>query len=160
GHAVIAIDRDAYKVETVLAGRAPFYEPGLDELVKEAVTAGRLSATTSVAEAVANADVAFLCVGTPSERNGNLSLEQIGRVAAEIAPHLAGRVRKLIVACRSTVFPGTCEGVILPALGGNDHAVVVSNPEFLREGTAIKDFFEPSLVVVGGDEPSRRQVAE
>ena len=112
------------------------------------VAAGRLSATASLTDAIKNADIALICVGTPSEKSGNLGLDQLRRVVAEIAQNLPGRNKPLIVAVRSTVFPGTCEEIVIPALGGK--AQVVSNPEFLREGVAVKDFMEPSLVVVGG----------
>jgi GDP-mannose 6-dehydrogenase len=132
----------------VLNGRAPFYEPGLEELVRENVAAGRLSATTALTDALMEADIALICVGTPSEKNGNLGLEQLRRVIGEIAGTLERRRKPLIVAIRSTVFPGTCEEAVIPQLGSN--AEVVSNPEFLREGVAVRDFMEPSLLVVGG----------
>jgi GDP-mannose 6-dehydrogenase len=148
GHTVTGVDRDDYKVNSVLAGTAPFFEPGLPDLVRENVAAGRLSATRSLAQGIENADIALICVGTPSEKSGNLGLDQLRRVVAEIAQLLPGRNRPLIVAVRSTVFPGTCEEIVIPALGRA--AQVVSNPEFLREGVAVKDFMEPSLVVVGG----------
>jgi GDP-mannose 6-dehydrogenase len=150
GHSVIGVDRDVHKVENVLGGHAPFYEPGLEELVRENVAAQRLSASTSAREGIENADVALICVGTPSERNGNLGLGQLRRVIDEIAELLPGRQQPLVVAIRSTVFPGTCEELVLPALAGHPSVAVVSNPEFLREGIAVKDFMEPSLVVVGG----------
>ncbi len=142
GHRVTGVDRDAFKVESVLAGRAPFYEPGLEELVRRNVASGQLSASTSLADALAEADIALICVGTPSERNGNLGLAQLQRVCAEIGESIRGRTRPLIVAVRSTVFP---------ALGDAPCAAIVSNPEFLREGAAVRDFVEPSLIVVGGD---------
>jgi GDP-mannose 6-dehydrogenase len=148
GHAVTGVDRDDHKVSSVLGGVAPFFEPGLPEMVKANVAAGRLRATTSLTDAIKDADIALICVGTPSEKSGNLGLDQLRRVVAEIAKNLPGRSKPLIVAVRSTVFPGTCEEIVIPALGG--HAQVVSNPEFLREGVAVKDFMEPSLVVVGG----------
>ncbi len=157
GHRVAGVDKDAFKVNSVLEGRAPFFEPGLEELVSESLRAGRLSASTDLPEALENADIALLCVGTPSERNGNLSVEQLRRVSAEIGRAMAGRRRPLIVAVRSTVFPGTCDEVVAPLVAG---ATVVSNPEFLREGGAVKDFMEPSLVVVGGSDPEAvRRVA-
>ncbi len=160
GHRVTGIDRDEFKVRRVSDGQAPFYEPGLDELVRETAAGGRLRATTSVAEGLRDADIALICVGTPSERNGNLGLEQLRRVTAEIAVSLAGRTRPLVVAVRSTVFPGTCEEVVKPALAGRAQVSVVSNPEFLREGIAVADFMEPSLVVVGGDDAAAvRRVA-
>jgi GDP-mannose 6-dehydrogenase len=151
GHTVCGVDRDPFKVDSIRAGKAPFYEPGLEDLIARGVQAQRFSATTSIAESIADADVAILCVGTPSERNGNLGLGQMRRACEEIASVLPERKRRLIVAIRSTVFPGTCRDVILPALGGADVALV-ANPEFLREGTAVKDFMEPTLVVVGGDD--------
>ena len=160
GHSVIGVDRDQFKVDTVLAGRAPFFEPGLEELVRAAVTAGRLSASVSLADALAAADIALVCVGTPSEKNGNLALDQLRRVAGQIAELLPGRAKPLVVAIRSTVYPGTCEDVVLAALGHSHMVSVVSNPEFLREGAAVKDFMEPALLVVGGsDEASAQLVA-
>jgi GDP-mannose 6-dehydrogenase len=160
GHRVIGVDRDSFKVESVVAGRAPFFEPGLQKLVLDAVNAGRLSASVALADALKDADVALICVGTPSEKNGNLGLEQLRRVAGEIAEALPGRTKPLVVAVRSTVYPGTCEEVVMPAMGGSRMVSVVSNPEFLREGAAVRDFMEPSLLVVGGsDDTAVRRVA-
>jgi GDP-mannose 6-dehydrogenase len=150
GHQVTGVDRDEYKVKSVLSGNAPFYEPGLEEIVKETVAAGLLHASTSLEEGLAEADVALICVGTPSEANGNLGLGQLRRVAEDIAKLLPGRTKKLIITVRSTVFPGTCEDVVMSSLGHSPLAPVVSNPEFLREGSAVRDFLEPSLLVVGG----------
>jgi GDP-mannose 6-dehydrogenase len=151
GHRVLGIDRDKYKVDQVTAGRAPFYEPGLENLVREGVNSGRLSASTS-ADEIADADIALICVGTPSEKNGNLGLGQLRRAIEEIAAEIPRRLKPLVVAIRSTVFPGTCEELALPAFRDFPLVQVVSNPEFLREGSAVKDFLEPSLVVVGGDD--------
>ena len=160
GHAVCGVDRDEHKVASVLRGEAPFYEPGLEAMVRENAASGRLTATTSTAEAIRDADVALICVGTPSERNGNLSLDQLRRATQDIADASAGRTRPLVVAVRSTVFPGTCEQVVIPALAGLDQISVVANPEFLREGVAVKDFMEAALVVVGGNDPAAvRRVA-
>lgn len=157
GFRVTGIDPDEHKVQNVLNGRAPFYEPGLEDLVRDNVAAGRLSATTVLAEGIQDADVALICVGTPSEKNGNLGLNQLRRVIADIAQVSTGRTKPLIVAIRSTVFPGTCEDVVIPEFKNNPVITVVSNPEFLREGTAVKDFVEPSLVVVGGSDPDAVQ---
>lgn len=160
GHRVLGIDRDQHKVDNVLNGRAPFFEPGLDELVRENTAAGRLSAASS-ADGIADADIALLCVGTPSEKNGNLGLGQLRRAIEEIAAGVSNRSKPLTIAIRSTVFPGTCEEVVLPAFAGHSNVAVVSNPEFLREGSAVKDFVEPSLVVVGGSDPRAvRRVAD
>jgi GDP-mannose 6-dehydrogenase len=150
GHRVVGVDRDQFKVDTVRAGSAPFFEPGLEELVRDSVKAGRLTASVSLSEALANADVALICVGTPSEKNGNLGLDQLRRVSQEIAESLPSRNKPLVVAVRSTVYPGTCEDVVMPQMGGSPWVSVVSNPEFLREGAAVRDFMEPSLLVIGG----------
>src|SRR6185503_20367469 len=116
GHTVIGVDRDSSKVNNITEGRAPFYEPGLEPLVESGVRTGRLRAICSAGEALRDADVVMVCVGTPSERNGNLGLDQLKRAVEEIAASLAGRNKPLTVAIRSTVFPGTCEEVVIPAL--------------------------------------------
>src|SRR5581483_4647360 len=142
----------------VLRGDAPFYEPGLSEHIRQNVAAGRLSATADMNEALAASDMALICVGTPSEKNGNLGLDQLRRVVAQIADHTHTRAMPLVVAVRSTVFPGTCEEVVMPAFAAAMASVsVVSNPEFLREGIAVKDFVEPSLIVVGGNDENAVQ---
>ena len=154
GHTVIGVDRDGSKVKNIQEGRAPFYEPGLEPLVASGVRSGCLRATTSASEVLGDADIVMACVGTPSERNGNLGLDQLRRAVEEIAASLEGRSKPLTLAIRSTVFPGTCEDVVIPALARFPKVSVVSNPEFLREGSAVKDFREPSLVVVGGSDPA------
>jgi GDP-mannose 6-dehydrogenase len=160
GHQVFGVDRDEFKVRSVLSGEAPFYEPGLAELVRRGRESGRLSASSQLAEVLPSCGIALICVGTPSERNGNLDLQYLMRVSDEIGAVLEGRSEPLIVAVRSTVFPGTCEQVVMPRMRAGA-AAVVSNPEFLREGTAIQDFRKPALLVVGGDEEwAVRRVAE
>lgn len=153
GHRVIGVDRDENKIQSILNARAPFYEPGLEPLVAANVQAGRLKATSSVAAALETSDVCLICVGTPSERNGNLGLDQLRRVVEEITSHLGARSKPLVIAIRSTVFPGTCEQVVGPLVKDFPFVSVVSNPEFLREGCAVKDFREPSLIVLGGANP-------
>jgi GDP-mannose 6-dehydrogenase len=159
GHKVIGVDRDEFKVRQILAGAAPFYEPGLTEIVRETVRAGSLSAATSLAGALAEAEIVLISVGTPSAKNGNLSLEQLRRVVGEIGDALAVNPRPVTIAVRSTVYPGTCEEVVLAPLARYGVAVV-ANPEFLREGIAVEDFQVPSLLVVGGsDAEAVRRVA-
>jgi GDP-mannose 6-dehydrogenase len=161
GHRVYGVDKDETKVHSIVAAKAPFYEPGLEDAIREAVSRGLLSASTELGPALAECDIALICVGTPSARNGNLSTEQLERVLGEIRRRLPGRRRRLIVAIRSTVFPGTTEELTGPLLQENAAVSAVSNPEFLREGTAVRDFMEPSLVVAGGaDERAVRQVAD
>jgi GDP-mannose 6-dehydrogenase len=150
GHRVFGVDPDEHKVREIQNGRAPFYEPGLEDLVRKNVDAGRLSVSTSPGT-VAWADIALVCVGTPSEKNGNLGLRQLRGAVAEIAEHLPSG-KPLIVAIRSTVFPGTCEELVLPAFADQRMVRVVCHPEFLREGSAVHDFFQPPLLVVGGND--------
>jgi GDP-mannose 6-dehydrogenase len=152
GHHVRGVDRDLFKVQRFRAGQSPFFEPGLSELIERNVAAGRLRAFTSAEEALQGADVAMICVGTPSEKNGNLGLAQLRRVVAEIAGAGETLVERLVVAVRSTVFPGTCEEEVVRPLRQLPHVSVVCHPEFLREGAAVKDFLEPSLLVVGGED--------
>lgn len=152
GHKVCGVDRDEFKVRSILAGAAPFYEPGLAEIVRDTVAAGSLTASASLAEGLSNAETVLICVGTPSARNGSLDLEQLRRVVEEIGALLASNPRPLTIAVRSTVYPGTCEEVVLRPLARYKGLAVVSNPEFLREGCAVTDFMEPSLVVVGGSD--------
>jgi GDP-mannose 6-dehydrogenase len=154
GHHVVGVDVDERKVRAVEQGEAPFYEPGLESLVLSNLGSGRLSATTCTADALRDTDLAFLCVGTPSASNGNLNLDPLRRVAADIAGHLPQRTRPLTVVVRSTVFPGTCDEVVTPLSELGAQVSVVANPEFLREGSAVKDFMQPSLVVVGSHDPS------
>ncbi|MEQ1946248.1 MAG: nucleotide sugar dehydrogenase [Bryobacteraceae bacterium] len=149
GHIVVGVDPDLHKVEAVRESRSPFYEPGLDAIVTEAVSSGCLSASQALAPALAQSAVALICVGTPSGPDGNLSLTQLRHVASEIGELVKNRIEPLIVVIRSTVFPGTCE-MVAELIGCPEIVSVVSNPEFLREGSAVQDFRTPSLLVVGG----------
>jgi GDP-mannose 6-dehydrogenase len=157
GHDVFGVDRDLNKVEAVRKAQSPFFEAGLDQLIQKNVAAGRLNAGTLDAEALAAADVVMLCVGTPSQANGNIDLSHLRRVCDEISGLLRPRTKRLIVTVRSTVFPGTCESLLETVFARREDVEIVSNPEFLREGTAVRDFMEPSLLVVGGstDEAAR-----
>jgi GDP-mannose 6-dehydrogenase len=154
-HHVIGVDVNPDKVAAINAGRSPIVEPGLDDVLTRAVAAGRLSATTSPAEAVAGSDVSLVCVGTPSRRNGSLDLTYLERVCGQIGEQLRDKPGYHVVVVRSTVLPGTTHSVVIPALEresgkkyGEGFGVSV-NPEFLREGTALKDFQKPPLTLVG-----------
>jgi len=150
GHSVLGVDRDLNKVEAVRKAQSPFFEAGLDNLIQRNVTEGRLQTGTIDEKTLGAADVVMLCVGTPSQANGNIDLSHLRRVCGEISALLRPRTKRLIVAVRSTVFPGTCENLLETIFAHRDDVDIVSNPEFLREGTAVKDFMEPSLLVVGG----------
>jgi GDP-mannose 6-dehydrogenase len=155
GHQVTGVDVDEFKVRSVLEGRSPFYEPGLEPLIRETLASKRLTATTDAGRALAGSSIAMICVGTPSQKNGNQDLQYLERVARQIAGHLGSRREPLTVAIRSTVFPGTSEDVVMPALGSAAAVAAVSHPEFLREGQAVHDFMNPPLLVVGGSDPAR-----
>lgn len=155
GHQVVGVDVNSQKVETVGAGRSPIVEPGLDELVAEGVRSGRLVTTTSAREAVAASDVSLICVGTPSNGNGSLSLKYVENVCREIGDALRDKRGYHVVVMRSTVLPGTCRERLIPLIeeysgrDAGDGFGVAMNPEFLREGSAINDYFHPSQIVIG-----------
>lgn len=149
GHDVVGVERDPLKVDRINHREAPLYEPGLTDLIREGVDGGRLRATCSVRDGLRDADVALVCVGTPSDRDGNLDVRQLRRVTREIV-RCASATRPPVIAVRSTVFPGTCEEVVLPELRAADGMAVVAHPEFLREGEAVGDFLDPALLVAGG----------
>src|SRR5262245_20950249 len=155
GHTVVGVDVNADKVAAVNAGRSPIVEPGLDDLLAQGVAEGRLRATTDAAEAVRASEVSLLSVGTPSRRNGSLDLTYLERVSEQIGRALRETPDYHVVVVRSTVLPGTTHEMIIPALEresgkkyGEGFGVSV-NPEFLREGSAIKDFRKPPLTLVG-----------
>ena len=160
GHDVVGVDVNPLKVESVNAGHSPIVEPGLDELMSRGRASGRLRATTSTDEAVASTDVSLVCVGTPSRRNGSLDLTYLSRVCEEIGRALHGKEGYHVVVVRSTVLPGTTHDVVIPALEGHsgkrygEGFGVAVNPEFLREGTALRDFRQPPLTLVGHNHPA------
>ncbi|MEO1657800.1 MAG: UDP-glucose/GDP-mannose dehydrogenase family protein [Pseudomonadota bacterium] len=162
GHDVICVDKDAGKIERLLDGVMPIFEPGLDELVARNVEAGRLSFTTDIASAVPNVDAVFIAVGTPSRRgDGHADLSFVYAAAEEIANSIDGYT---VVVTKSTVPVGTgaeVENVIKktrPELVQGQDFSVASNPEFLREGAAIDDFKRPDRVVVGTEDEKAIEV--
>jgi GDP-mannose 6-dehydrogenase len=151
GHTVVGVDTNPVKTDLLNQGRAPVIEAGLGELIEQGVRAGRLRATTDGEEAVAATDLAFICVGTPSRGNGSLDLTYLHRVADDIGQAIRRRRSPITVVVRSTMLPGTTRQLLLPGLersAGRPVAVAVY-PEFLREGTAIRDYHEPPKAVVG-----------
>jgi GDP-mannose 6-dehydrogenase len=153
GHTVVGVDVNPDKVAQVAAGRSPISEPHLDALVAGAVASGALTATTDSAAACGTTEVSIVCVGTPSREDGGLELRYVERVCRELGGALARKSGRHTVLLRSTVLPGTTEEVAIPALSaGADRAdlIVAFHPEFLREGSAIRDYDVPARVVVGG----------
>ena len=158
GHEVTGVDVSATKVEIINAGKSPIVETGVGELIGEMVAAGRLAATTDAAAAVASTDLSLVCVGTPSHPNGSLDLTYVKRVCQQIGAALEGKRARHTIVMRSTMLPGTVETVVRPALevysgkqAGRDFGVCV-NPEFLREGTSLKDFYAPPFTLIGADD--------
>lgn len=159
GHKVLGVDVNAAKVEMLDSGRSPILEPSLDELVRETNSACRLHATINAAAAVARTEISFLCVGTPSLRNGKLDLGHIEPVCREIGEALKKKSSFHLVVLRSTVLPGTAENIVVPTLEkasgkrmGTDFGVCV-NPEFMCEGTAVADFLNPAITIIGASHP-------
>ena len=155
GHDVVGVDVVREKVDAVNSGRSPIVEPGLADLLARGVASGRLRATTSTEDAVRSTDLSLICVGTPSRKNGSLDLAYLTRVCSEIGEVLHDKAEYHVVVVRSTVLPGTTHGTVIPTLEaasgkkyGEGFGVSV-NPEFLREGTAIRDFTHPPLTLVG-----------
>jgi UDPglucose 6-dehydrogenase len=165
GHDVICVDIDEEKIRMLEKGKVPIYEPGLDTLIKKNVKAGRLAFTTHLDDAVEKSAAIFIAVGTPPKPNGDADLSYIENVARGIA---AAAKKPKIVVEKSTVPVQTCERIIqvLDCNDGDGNGkcikhIVVSNPEFLREGSAVKDFLEPDRVVIGTDsEEARRAMKE
>jgi GDP-mannose 6-dehydrogenase len=158
GHQVIGVDINPDKVAMVNGGTSPLVEPGLCELLADVTVAGRLRATTSTSEGVAGSDLALICVGTPSRDNGQLDVDAIRRVAESIGYQLRQHSRPYTVILRSTVLPGTTESVLVPVLRGTGSSAlpdltVAVNPEFMREGSSLRDFAQPPLTLVGSDSP-------
>src|SRR5258707_1896537 len=155
GHSCIGVDTNPSKVEQLDEGRSPIVEPGMKELVEQAHRAAQLRATTDSNAAVTQTDISFLCVGTPSLRSGKLDLGHVEPVCRQIGNVLKNKRAFHLVVLRSTVLPGTAESIVIPALEqtsgkrlGEGFGVCV-NPEFMREGTAIADFMEPSMTIIG-----------
>ena len=167
GHRIIGVDVSAVKVETINAGRSPIVEHGLDELMREGVESGCIQATSDAMRAVEETDISLVCVGTPSRPNGSLDLTAVGRVAESIAMALARKDRYHVLVVRSTMLPGSTDERIIPVLEefsnrrlGDDFGVAY-NPEFLREGSSIRDFHEPPYTIIGGsDDRALDAVAE
>jgi GDP-mannose 6-dehydrogenase len=159
GHKVLGIDVATKKVELMAAGKTPIFEPGIQEMITESHALGRLTATTDINEAVLGSEISFICVGTPSQPNGKLDLKGIQHVCEQIGASLKHKDAFHVVVTRSTILPGTTADFITPALeaasgkkAGKDFGVA-TNPEFLREGSAIKDFLNPPMTVLGVNDP-------
>jgi GDP-mannose 6-dehydrogenase len=161
GNTVIGVDPNATKVDMLKSGKSPIVEAGLEDLIREAKQKGLLTATTDPKEAVLNSDISFISVGTPSMRNGRLELAHVEAVCKEIGEALRSKSSFHWIVLRSTALPGTTESLVIPTIEkasgkqeGRDFGVCF-NPEFLREGTAVADFNQPPMTVLGTNSPAK-----
>ena len=155
GHEIVGVDVSAEKVAMLARGQSPIVEEEIDRLITDGVTGGRLRATADIADAVASTDVSFISVGTPSGPDGSVSMRAVDEVVASIGRELRGKAGPHTVVMRSTVPPGTAEDRVIPALeqaSGKRHGEgfhYYSNPEFLREGSSVRDFHHPPYTMIG-----------
>ncbi|MCP5365482.1 MAG: UDP-glucose/GDP-mannose dehydrogenase family protein [Hyphomicrobiales bacterium] len=167
GHEVIGVDVNPTKVDLINKATVPVIEAGLDDMIKACVADGRLRATTDARDAIKNSDLTLVCVGTPSQRSGGLDLNYVDRVCEEVGAAINGKNGEHIVVIRSTILPGTMASVVQPAVERmarrriGDGIGLCHNPEFLREGTAVRDYYEPPKIVIGAnDRRTSEQVAK
>jgi GDP-mannose 6-dehydrogenase len=159
GHRVVGVDPEPGKVDLINAGRSPIVEAEIEDLIREAVATGTLRATREVRAAVMESEVSLICVGTPSKAGGELDLIFVRRVCTEIGSVLREKAGRHVVAVRSTVLPGTIEEVVVPALEEASQKKcgpgfgVAMNPEFMRESSAVRDFYQPPKTVIGALDP-------
>ncbi|PTU74215.1 nucleotide sugar dehydrogenase [Pseudomonas mangrovi] len=155
GHDIVGVDVAQTKIDLISAGKSPIVEPGLEALLGAGVSSGRIRGTTDVAEAIEQTDLSFICVGTPSRKNGDLDLSYVESVCRQIGAQLRHKSSRHTIVIRSTILPGTIRKLVIPCLeetsgkrAGVDFGVA-TNPEFLRESTAIKDYDFPAMTVIG-----------
>ncbi len=163
GHDVTGVDLVESKVRLLNEGQATIVEEGIAELVHRVHAAGRLRATMSISDAVNTTSISLICVGTPTSPNGSINLAHVERVCAEIGAAIRDKAERHTVVIRSTVLPGTTREIVIPALergsgkkAGRDFGVSM-NPEFLREGTSIRDFNAPPFTIIGADDEQTGQ---
>lgn len=166
GHRVVGVDVNRGKIDAINSGHATVGEPGLSELVNKVHAQGLLQAVSDSAHAIHNSNISLICVGTPSNHNGSLKLSYIDKVCRGIGAALATKDDYHVVVVRSTVLPQTVHNHVIPALeessgkvAGDDFGVCM-NPEFLREGSAIADYDQPSLIVIGELDPRSGEMVE
>lgn len=158
GHEVIGVDVQQEKVDLINRGLATIVEKDIDVIIKQQFEQNHIRATLDYNDAISNSELSIICVGTPSSATGHLNLSYIYRTAEQIGEVLKNKEAFHVVVIRSTVLPGTNKkiGNIIEAFSGkkrNESFAIISNPEFLREGTAVKDYYHPAVTVIGGDNP-------
>lgn len=150
-YSVIGVDINKLKVQMINDKKSPIIEPGLELFIKDSIEKNKFRASVDIEDAILNSDISFICVGTPSKENGNIDLKAVIRVIKDIGKVLLKKKKYHLIVIRSTVLPGTIGKIIIPTLVkiskksiGKDIGICM-NPEFLREGTSIKDFYDPHL---------------
>lgn len=155
GHEIVGVDPVRTKVDLINSGKSPIIEVDIEEIISEAVKTGRLRATSDTAQAIADTELSFVCVGTPSQINGNLDLTHVRHVCEQVGQALKNKTGRHTVVIRSTILPGTMRQLVIPVLEENSGKKagidfgVCNNPEFLREGSAVADFSAPCKTVIG-----------
>ena len=158
GHQVIGVDVNPTKVDIINGGNSPIIEAGINELIANVVAGGRLSATTDSTRAISESALSLVCVGTPSNQNGSLHLRHIEQVCTEIGSALKTKNERHVVVIRSTMLPGTIQNIVIPILektSGKKAVIdfgICINPEFLREGSSLKDYHAPPFTLIGADD--------
>jgi len=164
GHQIVFVGRDIKKLDLINSGKSPIYEPGLDQLLENNLS--RITTTIDLPDAIRKTELTFVCVGTPSNDDGSINLDQIREVSQTIGESLASDDEYHTIIVKSTVLPGTSETLVIPLLEKESGKTafmdfgVASNPEFLKEGTAIEDFFHTDRVVIGVNDPKTKEVLE
>lgn len=166
GNEVIGVDVNPVKVEMIREGRSPIIEAGLEDLIQEGVRKGKIQATIDAQEAIQNSEITFICVGTPSNSNGSLDLTYVKRVCEQIGTCIKEKSSYHLIVLRSTVLPGSTEEIAIPILEKfSDKKCGVGfgvcfNPEFLREGSSIRDFFNPPYTIIGSDDDQAVEIIQ
>jgi len=164
GHQITFVGRDKKKLDAIRSGKSPIFEPHLEDLLKK--NRKRISTTTDLSDAVTNSEITFVCVGTPPKKNGSSDLSQVETVSETIGECLRSDDSRHTIIVKSTVLPGTTETIVIPVLERISGKKVFtdfgigSNPEFLKEGTAVYDFFHTDRVVIGTNDPMTKQILE
>jgi UDPglucose 6-dehydrogenase len=164
GHQVIFVGRDTKKLDIIKSGKSPIFEPGLDRLLLK--NKDKISTTTNLADAIRKTELTFICVGTPPREDGSSDMSQIETVSHSIGKALHSDTKYHTIVTKSTVLPGTIENLIIPLLEKESKKKsfvdfgVASNPEFLKEGTAVEDFFKTDRVVIGAQDQKSRDLLE
>jgi len=164
GHQIVFVGRDQKKLDLINSGKSPIFEQGLDQLLQN--NQERITTTIDISDAIRKTDLTFICVGTPSKIDGSIDLQQINDVSIAIGKCLGSDEKYHIIIVKSTVFPGTTESLVIPILekeSGKKAFVdfgIGSNPEFLKEGTAVEDFFHTDRIVIGANDQKTREILE